>query len=69
MMRQLLVLLVMHFRRYHLKFYLEVIEKGEKLVKLMLMNSFAHRVGQSGMVGGQAIDIDESKDDLNVKEL
>ena len=34
-----------------------------------MINSFAHCVGQSGMVGGQAIDIDESKDDLNVKEL
>ena len=43
--------------------------KIRKTDQINLINSFAHCVGQSGMVGGQAIDIDESKDDLNVKEL
>ena len=43
--------------------------KIRKADQINLINSFAHCVGQSGMVGGQAIDIDESKDDLNVKEL
>ena len=44
-------------------------KKIKKIDQINLINSFAQYVGQYGMVGGQAIDIDINQNDLNLDKL
>jgi len=44
-------------------------KKIKKINQINLINSFAQYVGQYGMVGGQAIDIDINQNDLNLDKL
>ena len=47
----------------------ESYKKIKKIDQINLINSFAQYVGQYGMVGGQAIDIDINQNDLNLDKL
>ena len=44
-------------------------KKIKKTDQIILINSFAKYVGQNGMVGGQAIDIDKNKNNLSIEKL
>ena len=47
----------------------ETYKKIKKIDQINLINSFAQYVGQYGMVGGQAIDIDINQKDLSLDKL
>ena len=47
----------------------ETYKKIKKIDQINLINSFAQYVGQYGMVGGQAIDIDINQNDLSLDKL
>ena len=47
----------------------ETYKKIKKIDQINLINSFAQYVGQYGMVGGQAIDIDINQKDLSLNKL
>ena len=44
-------------------------KKIKKTDQMILINSFAKYVGQNGMVGGQAIDIDKNQNNLSIEKL
>ena len=44
-------------------------KKIKKTDQIILINSFAKYVGQNGMVGGQAIDIDKNQNNLSIEKL
>jgi geranylgeranyl diphosphate synthase type II len=44
-------------------------KKIKKTHQIILINSFAQYVGQDGMVGGQAIDIDKNQNNLSIEKL
>ena len=44
-------------------------KKIKKIDQISLINSFAKYIGQDGMVGGQAIDIDKNQNNLSIEKL
>lgn len=44
-------------------------KKIKKIDQINLINSFAKYIGQDGMVGGQAIDIDKNQNNLSIEKL